>query len=135
MRRNSQWNRENVENEAGWTQQLASNKEMEERGANAVRGVEFTQRLEVNLQGAGLEDLERDLDRALRLNCIQVLNLSFNSIHSVPTSIFNQLGSMLELHLENNCLDRLSFPYFKHSPLRIVNLASNNLASLNLEHL
>jgi hypothetical protein len=40
-----------------------------------------------------------------------------------------------KLYLSHNCIDKISFPYFRENKLRIVEISHNCLKSLNLEHL
>ena len=43
--------------------------------------------------------------------------------------------TLTTLKLQNNCLIKFSFPYFKQHHLTILDLSCNNIGSLNLEHI
>ena len=69
------------------------------------------------------------------MSLISILNLSNNSLLTIPASIFNKLSNVAKLYLSYNRIDKISFPYFRENKLRIVDVSNNYLKSLNLEHL
>lgn len=66
---------------------------------------------------------------------LKMVSLSNNRIDSFPPSIFNKLTNMTHLYIDNNCLQKISFPYFKGNKLTVVDISCNQLVSLNMEHL
>lgn len=66
---------------------------------------------------------------------LKIVCLSNNRIESFPASIFNKLTNMTHLYIDNNCLQKISFPYFKVNKITVVNISCNQLVSLNMEHL
>lgn len=79
--------------------------------------------------------MEKVIDPAFKFHLVSVLNLSSNFITAFPATIFNKLANLTKLYLNNNKLDKISFPYFKQNRLKIVDISCNCLKSINLEHM
>lgn len=79
--------------------------------------------------------MEKVIDPAFKFHLISVLNLSSNFVTAFPATIFNKLANLTKLYLNNNKIDKISFPYFKQNKLKIVDISCNSLKSINLEHM
>lgn len=75
------------------------------------------------------------MDPKINLDSIGVMKLSENHICTFPSAIFNKLLNLTELYLDRNYLQKISFPYFKESKLKCIDISCNQLTSLNMEHL
>ncbi len=95
--------------------------------------IPYLQKLDMSQMG--IMNLEEHLQRNINLQRIKVVKLSENSIESLPSAIFNKLSAMTELYLDRNCLQKISFPYFKDNKITIIDISGNQLTSINMEHL
>ena len=57
-------------------------------------------------------NLERQLDQDIKLEYVKTLDLSRNQLTAFPSSIFNKLINLTAIDLQENALQKLSFPYF-----------------------
>jgi len=86
----------------------------------------------MHLSNRSITNLERHLERDFKFECVESVDLSENSLNTLPSSIFNKLVNLTEIYLQGNLLQKISFPYFEPNCIKNVNISRNQLSSLNL---